>query len=59
MKLLYTILYESLKSTYIIKIKVQAGHRSIHVIDKSLLGLLVAGIPYMFDRAGLDIAQGK
>jgi hypothetical protein len=29
------------------------------MIDKSLLGLLVAGIPYMFDRAGLDIAQGK
>ena len=29
------------------------------IIDKSLLGLLVAGIPYMFDRAGLDIAQGK
>ena len=27
--------------------------------DKSLLGLLVAGIPYMFDRAGLDIAQGN
>ena len=30
-----------------------------YIIDKSVLGLLVAGIPYMFDRAGLDIAQGK
>ena len=24
-----------------------------------LSGLFVAGIPYMFDRAGLDIAQGR
>ena len=55
----FTILYESLKTTYITKIKEQAGHRFILVIDKSVLGLLVAGIPYMFDRAGLDIAQGK
>ena len=36
------------------KLRVQA-----YVIDKSVLGLLVAGIPYMFDRAGLDIAQGN